>query len=74
MKRRTYNYTESKILKTIGERIATERKKAGLSQFELARKSGIHQATLTKIEDGKVNASVIILELITRVLQIHILI
>lgn len=38
---------------TLGERIAAERTKAGLSQAALAQRAGIAQPTLTNIELGK---------------------
>jgi len=74
MKRRTYNYSESKILKTIGDRLAKERIKQKLSWFELSRRADVHQATIKKIEEGTTNPSLVVLELLTRELQIHILI
>jgi len=41
------------ILATIARDIVTDRKAAGLSQQELARRAGIRQETLSRIESGK---------------------
>lgn len=43
---------------TLGERIAAERTKAGLSQAALAQRAGIAQATLSNIEASKRDVTV----------------
>jgi len=40
------------ILFELGEKIKTLRKEKNLSQIELAKKSGISRATLSKLENG----------------------
>lgn len=70
--KKTYKYTESKILKRIGNDIRTARLKKDISMFELGRRSGVHQATIKEIEEGTTNASVMVLEALTRILSIHI--
>src|SRR6266568_3610822 len=41
------------ILASIAREIVADRKEAGLSQQELARRAGIRQETLSRIETGK---------------------
>lgn len=43
---------------TIGELIATARKKRGYSQLQLAEICGIHHASIAKIEVGTYNPSI----------------
>lgn len=40
-------------LASLGEQIATRRKKLGLSQSELARKASLSRATLDALENGR---------------------
>lgn len=70
--KKTYKYTESKILKQIGNNIRKARLEKGLSMFELARQSRVHQATIKKIEEGTSNSSIMVLETLTKILSIHI--
>lgn len=42
----------------IGMRIKFFRKKAGLSQEKLARKTAIERTTISKIESGKINITI----------------
>jgi transcriptional regulator with XRE-family HTH domain len=39
-------------LETLGEAIASERRRFGLTQGELARRAGVSRATLTALETG----------------------
>jgi predicted transcriptional regulator len=41
------------VLASIAREIVTDRKEAGLTQQELARKAGLRQETLSRIESGK---------------------
>lgn len=57
----------------LGKRIKELRRKAGLSQEQLAEQAGTSGKYLGQIERGEVNVSVIILVKITNVLQVNIL-
>ena len=54
----------------IGKRIRQERIKQGLTQEELAGTKRLHRTHLTRIENGKTNATIEILEYIARRLRI----
>ena len=70
--KKTYNYSESKILKRIGNTIREGRIKKNISMFELGRRSGIHQGTIKKIEAGITNPSIMVLEALTSKLKINV--
>ena len=46
---------KQKTLKSIGTIIETKRKKAGLSQTELAKQIGVTKSTISKYEHGKID-------------------
>ena len=50
-------------MNTIGERLKHARKKAGLSQVELAKKAGIKQASISELERGSSRSSGYIVQL-----------
>lgn len=70
--KRTYNYAQSKILQRIGHNVRDAREAKGLSMFELSRMSKIHQQTIKKIEEGKTNPTIVVLEILAEKLQMHI--
>ncbi|WP_089936037.1 helix-turn-helix domain-containing protein [Candidatus Entotheonella palauensis] len=58
---------------TFGERLKMFRELAGLSQGELARKAGIHRATITAVENGRqANVNVFTARSLARALEISI--
>lgn len=62
---------EDKFIKNLGERIAELRKSKGYTQVTFSEKSGIHRAALAKIEKGRVNPTVIVLNRISECLGIE---
>lgn len=54
----------------IGQRVAQARLDAGLSQTQLARRLGIHQSTINKIEAGRRAPSVFFVIEISRVCSV----
>ncbi len=61
---------EDKFIKNLGERIAELRKTKGYTQVTFSEKSGIHRTALAKIENGRVNPTIIILKRISDWLSI----
>jgi len=55
------------ILASIAREIITDRKAAGLTQEQLAKRAGIRQETLSRIESGKQTPSLSTLKRIDRV-------
>lgn len=53
--------TEKEHIKRVGREIAALRKRAGLSQGELAEKSGTFWTTISRIENGRTSASLEVL-------------
>jgi transcriptional regulator with XRE-family HTH domain len=60
------------LYKRLGEKITIERKRRKLSQEELAFMSNMDRTYLARIEEGKANPSVKILNKIARNLQVKI--
>jgi len=58
------------ILASIAREIAADRKAAGLSQQQLAKRAGIRQETLSRIESGKHTPTMKTLKKIDRVLGV----
>ena len=56
---------------TIGERIAEERKLAGLTQKELGARTGIDPSTIRKYESGRLNPKIETIKRIAEVLNIN---
>lgn len=56
----------------IGRRIAEIRKQRGLTQDEIAKLTGLQQVNISKIETGKYNVSIDILNKICKVLAVEI--
>lgn len=55
----------------LGEKLSTERKRFGLSQEQLALMSAVDRTYLARIEEGKANPSVKVLNKIARVLKVR---
>ena len=64
--------TERKFLAALGGRIRKLRAKKGLSLSELAFRCDFEKASLSRIELGKTNTTVLTLCKISRALDIHI--
>ena len=62
---------EKERLKSIGTNIKMARTMMGLSQEELAKRSGIGRRTITDIELGKINSSLGTLFKLCDALQMH---
>ena len=58
------------LYKKVGERIEYLRKEKGLTQEELAEKSGLHRAYFWDVENGR-NVSIKTIYSITRALEIN---
>lgn len=56
----------SELNKRIGENIKKYRKRAGLKQYELAKKIGINNITMSKIEQGSEAMKVVVIEKISQ--------
>ena len=59
----------SELLKQVGSRIKTLRLQKGFSQEELAYRSGLHVTTLSEVESGKSNMTLITCENIANALE-----
>ena len=55
-------FDEDKIFDDIGMLLRNERKKSGLTRKQLAKKSGISEEYITKLEDEKTNIELIMLK------------
>lgn len=60
------------LAKEIGSMVRAYRKRRGISQIQLSRKSGISQANISKFENGEYNISLSQLERLIRALNAHI--
>ena len=58
------------ILKNLGKSIKFYRNELGLTQEQLAEKTGVHQTYIGKLETGKINASTKQLFIISRALGV----
>lgn len=61
-----------KINQQLGEKIARERKRKGLTQEELASQIGVQTATVSNIERGETDTSVYTVFKIAQALRMHI--
>ncbi|HEX6915561.1 MAG TPA: helix-turn-helix transcriptional regulator [Chitinophagaceae bacterium] len=64
--------TESEVLAALGSRIRTLRTTKGLSLSELAYRCEFEKASLSRIELGKTNTTILTLTRISKALEIHI--
>jgi len=70
--KKTYTKAEKQFLRNIGFKVQFLRKKAGLSQFELAEKADLSYATISHIEDTTVyGLSLIALYRIAKALNVE---
>ena len=67
-----YYMDEKRFYRFIGEKIREVRTKNRYKQIELAQKVGLERTSITNIETGKQNASIIVLYRICEVFQIDI--
>lgn len=56
----------------IGQRIAELRKEKGITQVQLAQKTGMQQSVISRIESGKHAISVVVLAKIAKSLNVRI--
>ena len=59
------------LLKKIGKNIRFLRKKAGLSQIDLAVAVGIDRSYLSEIENGRRNMTIMLLQNLSTVLSVN---
>jgi len=70
--RNTYSQEESQFLKNIGFKIQFLRKKAGMSQLELAEKAELSYATISHLESTAVyGLSIVAIHRIARALDVE---
>ena len=70
--RKTYSEEENQFLKNIGFKIQFLRKKAGMSQLELAEKADLSYATISHLESTTVyGLSVVAIHRIARALEVE---
>lgn len=62
---------EEEFILRLGERIAEVRKAKGYTQVSFSEKSGMHRTALAKIENGRVNPTIVILYRIAEILEIE---
>lgn len=63
---------KNSLYKKLGEKIITERKKKSLSQEDLALLSDIDRTYLARIEEGKVNPSLKVMNKLARKLKLKV--
>lgn len=68
MERKYYAYSDKEILRKWGEKLRSLRIAAGLSQTELAQKTGLSRSSIAEIEKGR-NFSIASLISISRTLE-----
>lgn len=56
----------------LGRRLAQERARAGLSQQELAERSGVRQETISRIERGRANPTLATLDALAQAMDIEV--
>jgi DNA-binding XRE family transcriptional regulator len=66
---RPLTYSESLFLKQLGDRLRSTRLRGGLSRRELARRSGISERYIARIEGGTGNVSIVLLLRIAQALR-----
>jgi transcriptional regulator with XRE-family HTH domain len=62
---------DKRFLRQLGERLRTEREKAGLTQQELGESCKLHRTFIGSVERGERNLSLLNLRLIARVLRVR---
>jgi predicted transcriptional regulator len=66
---RPLTYSESLFLKQLGDRLRSTRMRRGMSRRELARRSGISERYIARVEGGTGNVSVVLLLRIAQALR-----
>lgn len=66
---RPLTYSESLFLKQLGDRLRSTRMRRSLSRRELARRSGISERYIARIEGGTGNVSIVLLLRIAQALR-----
>lgn len=66
---RPLTYSETLFLKQLGDRLRSTRQRRGLSRRELARRSGISERYIARVEGGTGNVSVVLLLRIAQALR-----
>jgi transcriptional regulator with XRE-family HTH domain len=66
-----YRPSRKRVAVSVGESVRIVRELQGLSQNELARRSGISQATISAIENDRVRLGVERAKVLARVLKCH---
>jgi DNA-binding XRE family transcriptional regulator len=66
---RPLTYSESLFLRQFGDRLRATRLRRRLSRRELARRSGISERYIARIEGGKGNVSIVLLRRIAQALR-----
>jgi XRE family aerobic/anaerobic benzoate catabolism transcriptional regulator len=66
---RPLTYTETLFLKQLGDRLRSTRTRRHLSRRELARRSGISERYIARIEGGTGNVSIVLLLRIAQALR-----
>jgi transcriptional regulator with XRE-family HTH domain len=64
--------TKATLLKKLGERVASLRKKQGLTQSDLARLAGKDRQSIYKVEKGTFNATIFYISEIAKALKVKI--
>lgn len=64
------NLDDQKFLEVLGERLRLQRTAAGLTQAQLAAKTGLHRTFIGSVERGERNVSILNLRLLARKLRV----
>ncbi|MBN8625719.1 MAG: helix-turn-helix transcriptional regulator [Planctomycetes bacterium] len=64
------NLDDQKFLAALGERLRIARTAAGLTQVQLAAKTGLHRTFIGSVERGERNVSILNLRLLSRRLRV----
>jgi transcriptional regulator with XRE-family HTH domain len=64
--------SDHKLLSNIGARIRKIRGEKKMTQYELAVQCGFEKASMSRLEAGKTNATVLTLHKISKALNVHI--
>ncbi|OQW37541.1 MAG: transcriptional regulator [Nitrospira sp. SG-bin1] len=71
MKHKGFRPAKVRVAVSVGESVRIVRELQGLTQSELARRTKIHQSTISAIENGTINLGVERAKTLARVLQCH---
>lgn len=65
-----YSLDEQNLIASLGGRLKSRRLHLGLSQRQMAAKSGVTQATISQIENGRIAATIVLLSRFVDVLGV----